>query len=184
MLLPNKNKFRTPQRPRIKENVNEGIRVPEVRVIFPDGTNEVLPTRTAILQAQALQLDLILVSPTAKPPVAKVMDHGKWQYEEQKRQKEAKKKQHIILVKELKFRPNTDDHDYGFKKDHAINFLKDGNKVKAIVQFRGREMAHTDLGVKLLQRLLADLTEVGKAEAPPRQEGKSAYVIIGAVKKS
>jgi translation initiation factor IF-3 len=178
-----KNNFRNTARPRIKENVNEGIRVAECRVIFPDGTNEVLATKIAIQKAQALELDLILVSPTAKPPVAKVMDHGKWHYEEQKRQKEAKKKQHVILVKELKFRPNTDDHDYNFKRDHAVEFLKDGNKVKAIVQFRGREMAHTNLGVALLNRLVADLSEVGKAEASPRQDGKNAFVIFSAIKK-
>ena len=94
-------------------------------------------------------LDLILIAPTAEPPVAKAMDYGQWQYEQKKKQHDAKKKQHVIQVKEMKFRPNTDDHDYDFKKNHAIRFLKDGNRVKAVVQFRGREIAHTDLGRKL-----------------------------------
>jgi translation initiation factor IF-3 len=163
---------------RIKENVNEGIRVPEVRVIFPDATNQVLPTHQAIQKAKALSLDLILVSPTAKPPVAKIMDHGKWAYEQKKQKQEAKRHQHVTLVKELKFRPGTEDHDYEFKRNHAIDFLKDKNKVKAVVQFRGREVTHASLGLALLNRLLADVAELGKAEAPPRQEGKQAFVLI------
>ena len=119
--------------PRIRENVNEAIRVPEVRAVFPDGTVVVLPTQDAIRRAKELGLDLILVSPTAVPPVAKAMDYGQWQYENKKKQNEAKKKQHVIQVKELKFRPNTDDHDYDFKKNHALRFLKEGNRVKAVV---------------------------------------------------
>ena len=163
---------------RVKENVNEGIRVPEVRTIFPDGTNLVLPTNQAIQRAKALNLDLILVSPNVKPPVAKVMDHGKWTYEQKKQKQEAKRNQHIVQVKELKFRPGTEEHDYDFKRNHAMNFLKEKNKVKAIVQFKGREVTHANLGLAILNRLLDDLTEVGKAEAPPRQEGKQAFVLI------
>ena len=101
-----------------------------------------MPTQQAVRRAQELGLDLILIAPTAEPPVAKAMDYGQWQYEKKKKQHEAKKKQHVIQVKELKFRPNTDDHDYDFKKNHAIRFLKEGNRVKAVVQFRGREIAH------------------------------------------
>ena len=145
-----------PRRPRIRENVNEAIRAREVRAVFPDGTVEVLPTPQAIRRAQDLGLDLILIAPTAEPPVAKAMDYGQWQYENKKKQHEAKRKQHIIQVKELKFRPNTDDHDYDFKKNHAIRFLTEGNRVKAVVQFRGREIAHTDLGRKLLLRFAGD----------------------------
>jgi len=127
-------------------------------------------------------LDLILIAPTAEPPVAKAMDYGQWQYEQKKKQHEAKKKQHVIQVKELKFRPNTDDHDYDFKKEHAIRFLKEGNRVKAVVQFRGREIAHTDLGRKLLLRFADDLTGIGTIEGQPRLEGRNAHVIISPVK--
>lgn len=166
------------RRRRIRENVNERIRVREVRAVFPDGTTEVLPTHVAIRKAKELDLDLILVSPTARPPVAKAMDYGQYQYEQKKRQNEARKKQHIIQVKELKFRPNTDDHDYEFKKKHAIRFLGEGNRVKAVVQFRGREIAHVDLGKKLLLRFAEDLAEYGDVEGYPRLEGRRAHVII------
>jgi translation initiation factor IF-3 len=169
--------------PRIRENVNEAIRVPEVRAVFPDGTVVVLPTQDAIRRAKELGLDLILVSPTAVPPVAKAMDYGQWQYENKKKQNEAKKKQHVIQVKELKFRPNTDDHDYEFKKNHALRFLKEGNRVKAVVQFRGREIAHTDLGRKLLIRFSNDLKEVGVPEGMPKLEGRNAHVLISPVKQ-
>ncbi|HUQ91279.1 MAG TPA: translation initiation factor IF-3 [Bryobacteraceae bacterium] len=172
-----------PRRPRIRENVNEAIRAREVRAVFPDGVVEVLPTQVAIRRAQDLGLDLILVSPTAEPPVAKAMDYGQWQYEQKKKQHEAKKKQHIILVKEIKFRPNTDDHDYEFKKNHAIRFLKEGNRVKAVVQFRGREIAHVDLGQKLLARFAEDLITHGQAEGHPRLEGRNCHVIISPSKK-
>lgn len=169
--------------PRIRENVNEAIRVPEVRAVFPDNTVVVLPTQDAIRRAKEMGLDLILVSPTAVPPVAKAMDYGQWQYENKKKQNEAKKKQHVIQVKELKFRPNTDDHDYEFKKNHALRFLKEGNRVKAVVQFRGREIAHTDLGRKLLMRFSNDLKDVGVAEGMPKLEGRNAHVLISPVKQ-
>jgi translation initiation factor IF-3 len=174
---------RTP-RPKIKDNVNEGIRFPEVRTIFPDGSNVILPTNQAIQRARALNLDLICISPTAKPPVAKVMDHGKYLFEEKKKKQEAKRHQHVTVIKELKFRPNTDDHDYDFKKKHAIEFLKDGNKVRAVVQFRGREIAHTNIGYDLLKRLIADLEPFGKPESIPRQDGKLAVALIAPVKQS
>jgi translation initiation factor IF-3 len=179
-MYPPRN-FRLP-RPRIRENVNEAIRAREVRAVFPDGTVEVMPTPAAVRKAQDMGLDLILISPTAEPPVAKAMDYGQWQYENKKRQHEAKKKQHVILVKELKFRPNTDDHDYDFKKNHAIRFLKEGNRVKAVVQFRGREIAHVDLGKKLLLRFAEDLKDIGQIEGQPRLEGRNAHVIISPVK--
>lgn len=171
-----------PRRPKIRENVNEAIRVREVRAVFPDGSVEIMPTPAAVRKAQEMGLDLILIAPTAEPPVAKAMDYGQWQYEQKKKQHEAKKKQHIIQVKELKFRPNTDDHDYDFKKAHAIRFLKDGNRVKAVVQFRGREIAHTDLGRKLLLRFAEDLAGVGAVEGQPRLEGRNAHVLISPVK--
>ena len=171
-----------PRRPKVRENVNEAIRAREVRAVFPDGTVEVMPTLAAVRKAQELGLDLILIAPTAEPPVAKAMDYGQWRYEQKKKQHDAKKKQHVIQVKELKFRPNTDDHDYDFKKNHAIRFLKEGNRVKAVVQFRGREIAHTDLGRKLLMRFVEDLAGVGTVEGLPRMEGKSTHVIISPVK--
>jgi translation initiation factor IF-3 len=110
------------------------------------------------------------------------MDYGQWQYENKKKQHEAKRKQHIILVKELKFRPNTDDHDYEFKLKHAVRFLQEGNRVKAVVQFRGREIAHVDLGKKLLLRFAEDLKEFGTIEGQPRLEGRNAHVIFSPVK--
>ncbi len=127
-------------------------------------------------------LDLVIVSPTAVPPVAKAVDYGHYQYEQKKKQHEAKKKQHIVQVKELKFRPNTDDHDYDFKKNHAIRFLKEGNRVKAVVQFRGREIAHSDLGKKLLIRFSEDLAQYGSVEGTPKLEGRSAHILISPVK--
>ena len=171
-----------PRKPRIRENVNEAIRAREVRAVFPDGTVEVMPTNLAVRKAQELGLDLIVVSPTAEPPVAKAMDYGQWQYEQKKKQHEAKKKQHVIQVKELKFRPNTDDHDYEFKKNHAVRFLKEGNRVKAVVQFRGREIAHVDIGKNLLVRFSADLAQFGTVEGTPRLEGRNAHVIISPLK--
>ena len=154
----------------------------EVRAVFPDGSVEIMPTPDAVRKAQGMGLDLILIAPTAEPPVAKAMDFGQWQYEQKKKQHEAKRKQHVIQVKELKFRPNTDDHDYDFKKQHAIRFLKEGNRVKAVVQFRGREIAHTDLGRKLLLRFADDLAGVGAIEGQPRLEGRNAHVLISPVK--
>src|SRR6202041_984347 len=171
-----------PRRPRIRENVNEAIRAREVRAVFPDGSVEVMATHLAIRKAQELGLDLILIAPTAEPPVAKAMDYGQWQYENKKKQHDAKRKQHVILVKELKFRPNTDDHDYDFKKNHAIRFLQEGNRVKAVVQFRGREIAHTDLGKKLLTRFAEDLATYGNVEGVPRLEGRNAHILISPTK--
>ena len=168
--------------PKIRENVNEAIRVKEVRAVFPDGQVEVMPTAAAIRRAQELGLDLILVSPTAEPPVAKAMDYGQWQYEQKKKTHDAKKKQHVIQVKEVKFRPNTDDHDYEFKKNNAMRFLKEGNRVKAVVQFRGREIAHVDLGKKLLLRFAEDLKELGTVEGQPKLEGRNAHIIMSPVK--
>jgi translation initiation factor IF-3 len=178
-MIPHRN---YPRRPRVRENVNEAIRVREVRAVFPDGSVEIMPTLAAVRKAQDMGLDLILIAPTAEPPVAKAMDYGQWQYENKKKQHEAKRKQHVIQVKELKFRPNTDDHDYEFKKNHAIRFLAEGNRVKAVVQFRGREIAHVDLGKKLLIRFAQDLSGHGQVEGQPRLEGRNAHVIISPAK--
>ena len=166
-----------PRRQNRRENVNESIRAREVRAVFPDGTTEVMPTAAALRRAQELGLDLVLVAPTAVPPVAKAVDFGHYQYEQ-------KKKQHVVQVKELKFRPNTDDHDYDFKMKHAIRFLQEGNRVKAVVQFRGREIAHADLGKKLLMRFAEDLAQHGSVEGVPRLEGRNAHILISPVKSS
>src|SRR5438309_4044756 len=171
-----------PRRQNRRENVNESIRAREVRAVFPDGTTEIMPTSAALRKAQELGLDLVLVAPTAVPPVAKAVDFGHYQYEQKKKQHDAKKKQHVVQVKELKFRPNTDDHDYDFKKNHAIRFLQEGNRVKAVVQFRGREIAHTDLGRKLLERFAADVNSYGAVDGNIGQEGKNADVIFSTVK--
>jgi len=171
-----------PRKSNRRENVNESIRAREVRAVFPDGTAEIMPTAAALRKAQELGLDLVVVSPTAVPPVAKAIDYGHYQYEMKKKSHEAKKKQHVVQVKELKFRPNTDDHDYDFKKNHAIRFLQEGNRVKAVVQFRGREIAHTDLGRKLLMRFAEDLTAYGVVDGSARMEGRNAHILISPVK--
>src|ERR1700683_2520835 len=175
-MIPSRNY--PPRRPKVRENVNEAIRVREVRAVFPDGSVEIMPTLAAVRKAQEMGLDLILIAPTAEPPVAKAMDYGQWQYENKKKQHEAKRKQHIIQVKELKFRPNTDDHDYDFKMNHAIRFLKEGNRVKAVVQFRGREIAHVDIGRKLLIRFAQDLSQVGTIQGQPCLGGPNAHVLL------
>src|ERR1700735_3219479 len=171
-----------PRRQNRRENVNESIRAREVRAVFPDGTTEVMPTAAALRKAQDLGLDLVLIAPTAVPPVAKAVDFGHYQYEQKKKQHDAKKKQHVVQVKELKFRPNTDDHDYDFKKNHAIRFLQEGNRVKAVVQFRGREIAHADLGRKLLNRFAEDLLAYGAVDGSARMEGRNAHILISPVK--
>src|SRR5205809_330978 len=171
-----------PRKQNRRENVNETIRACEVRAVFPNGETEIMPTAAALRKAQDMGLDLVLIAPTAVPPVAKAIDYGHYQYEQKKKQHEAKKKQHVVQVKELKFRPNTDDHDYDFKKNHAMRFLKEGNRVKAVVQFRGREIAHVDLGKKLLLRFAQDLAQIGAVEGQPRSEGRNAHVIISPIK--
>ena len=142
-----------------------------------------MPTPVGIQRAKALGLDLVLVSPSAEPPVCKVIDYGEYTYQEKKKKNEAKKKQHRIEIKEVKFRPNTDQHDYDFKKNHALRFLTEGNKVKATVFFRGREITHANLGEKLIFRLAKDLSELGDVEGRPRLEGRMMHVIIAPKKK-
>lgn len=129
-------------------------------------------------EAKDLNLDLVLVAPTAQPPVAKIIDYGEYSYQEKKRKHEAKKKQHRIEVKEVKFRPNTDDHDYNFKKNHALRFLEEGNKVKGTVFFRGREITHPQIGRDLLMQLAKDLKDIGDIEVQPRMEGKTIHLIL------
>jgi translation initiation factor IF-3 len=153
--------------------------VPEVRVIGDDGEQlGIMQTRAAVQLARERGLDLVEVAPTAQPPVCRIIDYGKFQYENSKKQKEAKKKQVTITVKEVKFRPGTDDHDYNFKMKHARDWLAEGDKVKATIFFRGREITHRELGAQLLGRLERDLTDLGEVEARPRMEGNQMFLIF------
>ncbi|QFT80606.1 Translation initiation factor IF-3 [Roseovarius sp. THAF27] len=128
--------------------------------------------------AEEAGLDLVEISPNANPPVCKIMDYGKYKYEQQKRESEARKKQKVIEVKEVKFRPNTDTHDYDVKMRNVFRFLENGDKVKITLRFRGREMAHQDLGRDLLQRVAEDIKEIGKVENMPKMEGRQMIMII------
>ncbi len=132
--------------------------------------------------AEEAELDLVEISPNADPPVCKIMDYGKYKYETQKRESEARKKQKIIEVKEVKFRPNTDTHDYDVKMRNVMKFLNNGDKVKITLRFRGREMAHQDLGRDLLERVAVDVEGVGKVENMPKMEGRQMIMIIGPAK--
>lgn len=153
--------------------MNYLIRVPEVRVIDAEGEQlGVMSTDRAIALAMENGLDLVEVSPTARPPVCRIMDFGKFKYEQSKKQKESKKKQHTVQVKEIKLRPKTEEHDYQFKMRHAHDFLEKGNKVKVTLMFRGRELDHKELGQKMLGRLQADLADVGTVERPASMEGR------------
>ncbi|MBD3678328.1 MAG: translation initiation factor IF-3 [Rhodobacteraceae bacterium] len=160
--------------------VNDKIRAPEIRLIGAEGENVgvVTPAKAMELAEQA-GLDLVEISPNATPPVCKIMDYGKFKYEQQKRESEARKKQKIIEVKEVKFRPNTDTHDYEVKMRNVFKFLENGDKVKVTLRFRGREMAHQDLGRDLLERVAEDVQEVGKVENMPKMEGRQMVMMIG-----
>ena len=154
--------------------------MPEVRVIGEEGEQlGVLGIQEAIRAARERGLDLVEVAPTATPPVCRIIDFGKFQYEQKKKQGEAKKKQVTITVKEVKFRPGTDDHDYDYRMKHAREWLQDGDKVKATIWFRGREMTHRELGSRILLKLENDLADVGEVEARPRMEGNQMFIIFG-----
>ena len=149
-------------------------------MIGADGENVgvVDPDRAMAMAAEA-GLDLVEISPNATPPVCKIMDYGKFKYEQQKRESEARKKQKIIEVKEVKFRPNTDTHDYDVKMRNVFKFLEGGDKVKVTLRFRGREMAHQNLGRDLLERVAGDVQDVGKIENMPKMEGRQMVMMIG-----
>lgn len=156
----------------------------EIRVIDDDGAQlGIMSPQQALEIARGKGLDLVEVAPQAQPPVCRIINFGKWQYEQKKKQKEAKAKQTFITVKEIKFRPGTDEHDYTFKKNNAARMLKDGDKVKATVHFRGREITHKELGGELLQRLEKDLAEFGTVEARPRLEGMNMSIVFAPKKK-
>jgi len=161
--------------------INEGIRVREVRVVSPEGEQlGVLPISQALEQAVQRGLDLVEVAPEANPPVCRIMDFGKYKYLQARRQKEARKKQTIIQVKEVKMGPKTDAHDFDFKAKHVRRFLEDGNKAKVTVRFKGREMAHTELGWKLLNRMAQTVSDLAVIEHHPRMEGRMLTMILSA----
>ena len=158
---------------------NERIRVREVRVIDDEGKQlGVMPPYEALKIAREKTLDLVEVSPTAQPPVCRIMDFGKFLYEQEKKERAAKKHQHVITVKEVKFRINVDEHDYETKKKHVQRFLQDGDKVKATIFFRGREMTRQGLGRNILERLITELGDKALVEFRPRQEGNTMHVIL------
>ena len=155
----------------------------EIRVIDDTGQQlGIMPPAQALAIARQKGLDLVEISPTANPPVCRIMDYGKYQYQEQKRAREAKKHQHIVEVKEIKFRPKVDEHDYTFKKNHIQRFIEEGDKVKATIFFRGREMAHPEIGHRILMRLIADLADIAVPETQPRLEGNQMHTILTAKK--
>jgi len=159
--------------------VNDGITAAQVRLIGPDGDNHgVVDISTARQAAEQVGLDLVEVSPNAEPPVCKVLDFGKYKYEQQKKANAAKKKQKTQDVKEIKMRPSIDVHDYQTKMKSMNKFLNDGDKVKVTLRFRGREMAHQDLGLDVLKRVQEDIADIAKVESQPKMEGRQMTMVV------
>ena len=178
MHYPKKNYFQRRTRPK-GPKTNERIRASEVQVISSDGKNlGTLATQEAISMAKEEGLDLIEISPNANPPVCKIIDIGKYKYDQQKKAHKAKKKQKVMNLKEIKLRPVTEIHDYNFKIKNAQKFLTKGDKVKFTVQFRGREMQHTGLGYDLMKRITDDTASLGKVEVRPKFEGRQIIMIV------
>jgi translation initiation factor IF-3 len=164
--------------------INERIRVPEVRLVGPAGEQVgIVAINDALRLAQEADLDLVEVAPTARPPVAKLMDYGKFKYESALKARESRKHQAQTVIKEIKLRPKIDPHDYGTKKGHVERFLRQGDKVKVTIMFRGREQSRPDLGYRLLQRLAGDVEELGFVEAQPKQDGRNMIMVIGPHKR-
>jgi translation initiation factor IF-3 len=164
--------------------INERIRVPEVRLVGPAGEQVgIVAINDALLLAQEADLDLVEVAPTARPPVCKLMDYGKFKYESALKARESRKNQAQTVIKEIKLRPKIDPHDYGTKKGHVERFLKAGDKVKVTIMFRGREQSRPELGYRLLQRLAADVEELGFVEAQPKLDGRNMIMVIGPHKR-
>jgi translation initiation factor IF-3 len=162
-----------------RTRINRMIRISPVRVIADDGAQlGVLPIEEALAAAQERGLDLVEVAPLARPPVVKIMDYGKFKFEQAKAARAAKKKQHVIHLKEVKYRPGIDEHDFDFKTRHAREFLQDGNKVKVTMMYRGRQMAHIELGRDVLDRVAAELKDIGKVEQEPRLEGRNMSMVL------
>ncbi|MAG80165.1 MAG: translation initiation factor IF-3 [Limnobacter sp.] len=167
-----------------KNRINEEIRIPEVRLIGIEGEQlGIVKTPDALRMAEEGGVDLVEIAPQAVPPVAKLMDYGKFRYQEQKKAAEAKSKQKQVQIKEIKFRPGTDDGDYNVKLRNLTRFLEDGDKCKVTLRFRGREMAHQDIGARLLERVRTDLDEIGVVEQMPKMEGRQMVMMIAPRKK-
>lgn len=162
----------------IKNRVNFQIKAQSVRVIGDDNTHEVLTVKEAVAKAQELGLDLIEINPNATPPICKITDVGKFKYQQEKHDKEQKKKQHTVKVKELKFHPNTGDHDIAFKLKHAREFIEGGDKVKLVVVYRGREISHKEVGTELMEKLIAQLADIAKVDSQPKMEEKQLIAVL------
>lgn len=165
-----------------RTRVNDEIRVAQVRVVDPEGNHGIYPVEDALAMANRQELDLVEIAPDADPPVCKIMDYGKFLYEQNKREKEQKKRQHQTQLKEVRFRPRTDTHDFNFKTKHAREFLEHGNKVRAYVQFRGRDIIYKDQGMDVLRRFIEELQDVAKIDQPPRMEGRRMTTILAPAK--
>ncbi|MCS6782023.1 MAG: translation initiation factor IF-3 [Gloeomargarita sp. SKYBB_i_bin120] len=160
-------------------NINERIRYPKIRLIDVDGTQlGIMSPREALALAQERELDLVLISEKADPPVCRIMDYGKYKFQQEKKAREAKKKQQTIEVKEVKMRYNIDEHDYQVRVNQARRFLKEGDKVKVTITFRGRESQHSELAEDLLKRLATDLQEVGQVQQVPQKEGRNMIMVL------
>jgi translation initiation factor IF-3 len=164
--------------------INDRIRVPEVRLVGPNGeTVGIVPTGEALKLAQEADLDLVEIAPMGKPPVCKLMDYGKFKYENAQKAREARRNQTNVIIKEMKLRPKIDAHDYETKKGHVVRFLRAGDKVKITIMFRGREQHRPELGFRLLQKLAEDVTELGFVESAPKQDGRNMIMVLGPHRK-
>ena len=164
--------------------INDRIRVPEVRLVGPNGeTVGIVPTDQALKLAQEADLDLVEIAPQGRPPVCKLMDYGKFKYENAQKARETRRNQTNVIIKEMKLRPKIDAHDYETKKGHVVRFLRAGDKVKITIMFRGREQHRPELGYRLLQRLAEDVTELGFVESSPKQDGRNMVMVLGPHKK-
>ncbi|HUR13746.1 MAG TPA: translation initiation factor IF-3 [Mycobacteriales bacterium] len=162
-----------------EHRINDRIRVPEVRLVGPGGEQVgIVAIGVALQMAQDNDLDLVEVAPMARPPVAKLMDYGKFRYEEAQKARESRKNQVLTVIKEMKLRPKIDPHDYETKKGHVVRFLKQGDKVKITIMFRGREQSRPELGFRLLQRLGEDVQELGYVESAPKQDGRNMIMVL------
>lgn len=167
------------RRQRDLPQINERIRFPKIRVIDTDGGQlGIITPQEAIRIAEEKELDLVLVSDKADPPVCRIMDYGKYKFEQEKKAREARKKQHTADVKEVKMRYKIEDHDYQVRVNQAVRFLKDGDKVKATITFRGREIQHSDLAEELLKRMATDLGEIAEVQQAPKREGRNMMMLL------
>lgn len=174
---------RRPKKPERKHRLNKEITVPEVRITDEAGESKIMPVAEALAMAEAQGLDLVEVSPTGKPPVCKAMDYGKFLFNEGKQKQAAKKKQKKVQLKEIKFRPSTGEGDYQVKLRNLIKFLEQGNKTKVTIRYRGRELAHREIGKELLERVEKDLKEYGKVEQYPKFEGRQMIMVLAPITK-